>query len=71
MSELKRKVSARKNFAPCSLEEFRQEDKLELLVKVLSHDEVLQYLYEKIFRRPVMEPHPGVEAHLPAISRRT
>jgi hypothetical protein len=66
-------VSARKNFAPCTLEEFRQEDKLELLVKVLSHDEVLQYLYEKIFRRPgVMEqPLPAlVEAHLPAISRR-
>lgn len=44
-------MSARKQFKECTFEDFKQEDKLELLVKVLSNEEVLQHLYQKIFRK--------------------
>lgn len=43
----------RKKVKDCSLDDFRKEDKLELLIKVLSNDEILVYLYEKIFGKKV------------------
>jgi hypothetical protein len=51
LGDLRRKVTARKNFKECSFEDFKQEDKLELLVKVLSNEEVLLHLYQKIFHK--------------------
>ena len=33
------------------MEDFKQEDKLELLVKVLSNEEILEHLYKKIFNK--------------------
>jgi hypothetical protein len=41
----------RRQFKECSFEDFKQEDKLELLVKVLSNDEILHHLYQKIFHK--------------------
>lgn len=49
VNELKRKINLRKKFTDCTFDDFKQEDKLELLVKVLSNEEVLQHLYHKIF----------------------
>ena len=49
INDLKRKITGRKKFTECTFEDFKQEDKLELLVKVLSNEEVLQHLYRKIF----------------------
>jgi hypothetical protein len=51
VNDLKRKISGRKKFTECTLEDFKQEDKLELLVKVLSNEEVLEHLYGKIFAK--------------------
>ena len=51
VNDLKRKISARKRFTECTYEDFKQEDKLELLVKVLSNEEILEYLYQKIFNK--------------------
>ena len=42
---MKRKITTRKKFSECTFEDFRQEDKLELLVKILSSEEILQQLY--------------------------
>lgn len=49
VNDLKKKINVRKKFYDCSFEDFKQEDKLELLVKVLSNEEILQHLYQKIF----------------------
>ena len=51
VNDLKRKITGRKKFSECTLEDFKQEDKLELLVKVLSNEEVLEHLYSKIFAK--------------------
>lgn len=48
---MKRKITTRKKFSECTFEDFRQEDKLELLVKILSSEEILQQLYHIIFRK--------------------
>jgi hypothetical protein len=53
---LKKKIASRKKFTACSFEDFKQEDKLELLIKVLSNEEILQHLFNKIFKKePVYE----------------
>lgn len=51
VNDLKRKITGRKKFTECTFEDFKQEDKLELLVKVLSNEEVLTHLYQKIFSK--------------------
>ena len=44
----------------CSLQDFRKEDKLELLVRILSNDEMLVYMHEKIFGKK----DPKTDNHL-------
>lgn len=45
VNEIKKNVSIRKKVKECSLEEFRKEDKLELLIKILSNDELIVHLH--------------------------
>lgn len=49
VSEMKKNISIRKQMPFCSLEDFRKEDKILLLIKVLSNDDILICLYNKIF----------------------
>ena len=51
VNEIRKSIAVRKKIRECSLEEFRKEDKLELLIRILSNDEILVYLHEKIFGR--------------------
>ena len=49
VNEIKKNITARKQVKECSLEDFRKEDKLELLIKILSDDHALTYLHQAIF----------------------
>ena len=49
VNDIRRAIATRKKIKECSLEEFRKEDKLELLVRILSNDEMLVHMHEKIF----------------------
>lgn len=35
----------------CTLQDFKKEDKLLLLIKVLSNNEILTYLHERLFKK--------------------
>ena len=52
IEEIKRNIKIKKKIRSCTFEDFCKEDKISLLVKIISNDEVLSYLYEKIFKRP-------------------
>lgn len=49
VNDIKKNITSRKQAKWCTLEDFRKEDKLELLIKVLSNDDILVHLHEKIF----------------------
>ena len=34
-----------------SFEEWKKEDKIELLIKIISNDDILAHLYERIFKK--------------------
>ena len=51
VEELKREIKLRKKIEYCSLEDFKKEDKLSLMIKILSNDEVLAYLHQRLFRK--------------------
>ncbi len=41
----------RKKINQCTFDEFKKEDKIQLLVKIISNDDILGYLYERIFKK--------------------
>ena len=49
VNEIKKNITTRKKIKECSLDDFRKEDKLELLIKILSDDNAVIYLYQTIF----------------------
>lgn len=52
VNEIKQQIKIKKKINhECTFEEWKKEDKIELLIKVLSNDELLVYLYERLFRK--------------------
>ncbi len=45
MNEIKKVIVTRKGIQECTLYDFRMEDKLELLIKILSNDKLIMHLY--------------------------
>ena len=50
VNEVKKNIQMRKKVRKCTFEDFTKEDKLTLLIKIVSNQEILAYLYEKIFK---------------------
>ena len=57
VEELKKEVKIRKKIEYCTFEEFSKEDKLLLMIKILSNNEILSYLYDKIFYKRNLSNH--------------
>lgn len=47
--DIKKHIAARNSLSQCSFEDFRKEDKIKLLIWVLSNDQVIAGLHSVIF----------------------
>lgn len=48
----------------CTLEDFKKEDKLLLMIKILSNNEIISYLHQRIFHKPKNNDSHSTEAQL-------
>jgi hypothetical protein len=51
VNEIKQQVKIRKKISFCTFEDWKKEDKIELLIKIISNDDILAYLYERVFKK--------------------
>lgn len=49
VAEIKRQIQIKKKMRYCTYEDFAKEDKINLLLIIVSNEEILKYVYEKIF----------------------
>ena len=49
VAEIKKNIRMRRKIRECSYEDFKKEDKLNLLVIIISNEEILKVVYERLF----------------------